>query len=324
MFRKILFLLSVFCTSLLNAQTDTGKSFHTGMIKVNNNIYMLQGKGGNIGLSFGKDGIFMVDSQYEDGIELIKKEINKKSNDSIVFLINTHFHQDHTGGNAALAETGTIIVAHELTKKRLESTMEAGNKKKSPLSLPVITFSKDLTFDFNNERILLMHVPTAHTDGDVMVYFTDNNVLHMGDIFFHGKYPFIDLKHGGSVKGYIAAMETALNTIDDNTKIIPGHGPLATVKDLRNDLTMLASTYKQVQQMVAKGKTEDEVVAMTNLTDTYDAQGYGDGFINRESFLRTLYADLSQVNESKQERREKNEAARKKYEQIKKQHEKKG
>src|SRR5690606_31952762 len=193
MFQKFI-LNTIFFFSVLTAfsQSDTGEEMHIKTIKVSNKIYMLQGKGGNIGLSFGNDGIFMIDDQYAEGIEQIQKDIKTISKNPIQFLVNTHFHGDHTGGNAVLAQQGTIIFSQENVRTRLQG-MIAEEKKKIPQEiLPVVTFSEDLTFHYNGEKIYVFHVHNAHTDGDAMVYFTDSNVLHTGDVFFNGKYPFID------------------------------------------------------------------------------------------------------------------------------------
>lgn len=321
MFSKII-LNTVFLFSVLTAfsQTDTGQKMHTKMIKVNNNIYMLQGNGGNIGLSFGDDGIFMIDDQYADGIEQIQEEIKKISNKPVRFLLNTHFHEDHTGGNGAMAETGTVIFSQDNVRTRLQEAIDSEKKKISKVSLPMITFAEDLTFYFNGEKIIVFHVHNAHTDGDVMVYFTRSNVLHTGDIFFNGKYPYVDTKNGGSLRGYLSAVGKALKLINEDTKIIPGHGNVANYQDLLGAETMLTNSYKKVAQQYFLNKTEAEVLTMNELTREYDAQGYGDGFINREAFIKMLYAEIAKDRSGIESNDEKNRKAREKIEQMKKEH----
>lgn len=324
MFSKII-LNFVFLFSVLTgfAQTDTGKKVHTKLIKVNNNIYMLQGNGGNIGLSFGKDGIFMVDSQYAEGFEQIREDIKKVSDAPIRFLVNTHFHNDHIGGNDSLANTGTVIISHENTRSRIHDVIKSEKKKMSEDGLPMITFSEDLTLFFNGEKIYTFHLPNAHTDGDAMIYFSKSNILHTGDILFNGKYPFIDLENGGSLKGTIDGIQRALSRINTETKIIPGHGDLASYKDLENTAGMLSTIYKQVAQAYINNKTEADIVKMTDLTKEFDAQGYGSGFINREAFLKMVYKSVAEDRKGIESNNEKNKEARDKIEQMKKEYERK-
>jgi len=315
------FLFSVFTA---HAQSDTGQEINTKMLKVSNNIYMLEGKGGNIGLSFGDDGIFMIDDQYAEGVEQIQNDIKKISDKPVRFLINTHFHGDHTGGNVAMAETGTVIFSHENVRSRLQDIMETEKKKTPKESLPVITFSDDLTFYFNGEKIYVFHVHNAHTDGDAMVYFTKSNVLHAGDVFFNGKYPFIDTNNGGSIKGYMSAINKALLVINEDTKIIPGHGNIASYSDFKDFQEMLSISYRKVAKKYLVSKTEAEVLADTSLTQMYDDKGYGDGFINRERFLKMLYAEFAKENAGSESNNEKNTKAREKIEEMKKKHAAKG
>lgn len=315
MLSKLIFSAILFFSVLtVYSQTDTGRKFNTKLIKVNNKIYMLQGKGGNIGLSFGTDGVFMIDDQYAEGIEEILEDIKTISKKPIQFLVNTHFHGDHTGGNAALVQTGTIIFSQENVRTRLQG-MIAEEKKKIPQEiLPVVTFSEDLTFHYNGEKIYVFHVHNAHTDGDAMVYFTESNVLHTGDVFFNGKYPFIDLDNGGSIKGYIEGIEKALLLINEDTKIIPGHGELGTYKDLQKTINMLSIIYKRVTANYINKKTEEEVANMKDITKEYDDLGYGNGFISTEAFLRMLYKEVAKERSTIEKNAEKNRQAREKME----------
>ncbi|AFL80383.1 Zn-dependent hydrolase, glyoxylase [Aequorivita sublithincola DSM 14238] len=314
----LLFVLTAF------AQTDSGEKVHTKLIKVKNNIYMLQGNGGNIGLSFGNDGVFMIDDQFADGIEQIQKDIKKVSDKPVRLLVNTHFHGDHTGGNAAMAATGTVIFSQENVRDRILGMVESEKTKISDKSLPIVTFSEDLTFHFNGEKIYVFHVHNAHTDGDAMVYFTKNNVLHTGDVFFNGKYPFIDVENGGSLKGCIEGLEKALLVINEDTKIIPGHGNMGTPKDISKTLDMINTIYKRVYKNYVNKKSEAEVSKMTDLTKEFDELGYGSGFINTEAFLKMIYGEVAKERGDIEANAEKNAKAREKVEKMMKEQEKKG
>ncbi|MBK5212115.1 MAG: MBL fold metallo-hydrolase [Flavobacteriaceae bacterium] len=324
MFTKLIFsTILLFSVSIVFAQTDTGQKTNTKLIKVSNKIYMLQGNGGNIGLSFGDDGVFMIDDQFADDIEQIQNDIKKKSDKPIRFLVNTHFHEDHTGGNAALAKTGTVIFSQENVRTRLQGLIRRENKKIPQEALPMVTFSEDLTFYFNGEKIYVFHIHNAHTDGDAMVYFTESNVLHTGDVFFNGKYPFIDTENGGSLKGCVDGLEKAMMVINEDTKIIPGHGDVGTYSDLRKTIDMLGTIYKRVFTQYLNKKTEDEVAKMTDITKEYDDQGYGEGFIKTEAFLRMIYKEVAKERSPMDKNNEKNEKAREKIEQMQKEYDKK-
>lgn len=196
--------------------------------------------------------------------------------------------------------------------------------KKMPKEvLPMVTFAEDLTLHFNGEKIYVFHVHNAHTDGDAMVYFTNNNVLHTGDVYFNGKYPFIDLENGGSLRGTVEGLQKALLLINEYTKIIPGHGNLGNFKDLENTVDMLSTVYKRVSTSFINNKTEDEVAKMGDLTKEFDAQGYGRGFINTEAFLRMMYKSVAENRKSIVSNNEKNEKSREKIERMKKEYEKK-
>jgi len=253
-------------------------------------VYMLTGQGGNIGLSIGDDDVFMIDDQYAPLTPKILEVIKKLSDKPIQLLVNTHYHGDHTGGNENIANTGTKIIAQDNVYKRLSTATPKTPKK----ALPVITFNDKLHIYINGEDVIVFHVENAHTDGDALLYFTNSNVLHTGDTFFHELYPFIDLDSGGSVNGYIDAVKKALILIDDDTKIIPGHGKLGNKKQYQFFLSMLEDLKAKVLVEIAKGKTEDEVAANSDLTKTYDDLGYSWAFINSEKIRRTFYKSLKQ------------------------------
>ncbi len=263
--------------------------------KVADGIYMLVGAGGNIGLSIGDDGSFVIDDQFAPLSEKIMAAIKAQTDAPVEFVLNTHFHGDHTGGNEAFGKAGSHIVAHDNVRKRLIEGRERADGSRTPPApadaLPVVTFSQTISFYWNGQDIHVWHPDTAHTDGDSIVFFKTANVVHMGDVFFNGGYPFIDLNSGGGVSGYIAAHENVLSEIDDETKIIPGHGPLATKADLAKTVAMLKDAKALVMAQIEKGLDEDAVVA-ANPLKKYNKK-WGQGFINGERMTRTLYRDLT-------------------------------
>ncbi len=324
MFYKYVFYFSVLLLSTAAlAQADNGEKNNTKLVKITNKIYMLQGKGGNIGLNFGNDGVFMIDDQFAEDFEEIQKQVKKLSNAPVRFLVNTHFHGDHTGGNAAMAATGATIFSQENVRARLQAMTQQDSKTISQEALPIVTFSEDLTFHINGEKILVFHVHNAHTDGDAMVYFTGSNVLHTGDVFFNGKYPFIDIENGGSLKGTVEAIGKALMLINEDTKIIPGHGNVGNYRDLQNAENVLSTVYKRVYTHYVNKKTVDEVTKMADLTQEFDAKGYGSGFISTEDFLKMLYKSVALERKEIEDNAAKNAKAREKVEKMIKNSEKK-
>lgn len=263
--------------------------------EVTEGLYMLQGAGGNIGLSAGDDGAFIVDDQFAPLSEKIMAAIKTITDKDVAFVINTHFHGDHTGGNEAFGEGGAHIVAHDNVRKRLkEGLTRAGGNVTPPApeaALPVITFSKSISFYWNDRDIYIAHPQNAHTDGDAIIFFKDKNVVHMGDVFFNGGFPFIDLEAGGDLGGYIETHEWVLKKTDEETKIIPGHGPLATRDDLQKTVTMLKDVRSLVQAQIDNGLDEDAVVAADPLKKYAD--DWGQGFINSERMTRTAYRSLT-------------------------------
>jgi len=217
------------------------------------NIYMLTGSGGNIGVSIGTDGILIVDDQFAPLAEKIEAALRQLNPGKLKFVLNTHFHGDHTGGNAHFGQQAHII-AHTNVRKRL-----GGKPGDSNPELPVITFDDSLSVWFNGEEIKLVHVPPAHTDCDSIIYFTGANVIHFGDTFFSGRFPNIDLGGGGDVRGYIRNVEDALKKVPADAKLIPGHGPLSTLKELKEFYEMLIETSGIVEKAIVSGKTLDQI-----------------------------------------------------------------
>jgi glyoxylase-like metal-dependent hydrolase (beta-lactamase superfamily II) len=258
-------------------------------------VHMLVGSGGNIGVSSGPDGVFVIDDQYAPLTEKIVAAIRGFSDRPIRFVVNTHWHFDHVGGNENLGKMGALIVAHDNVRERMsvEQVMEALGQTvpASPdQALPVVTFSEAVTFHLNGDELNVFHVPHAHTDGDAIIHFRTGNVVHMGDTFFNGLYPFIDLGSGGNVRGMIAAADAALAVADANTKIIPGHGPLASRADLERYRALLVTARDRVAAAIAKGHTLDQIKAAKPMAE-YD-EAWGGAFINPEQFLEFVYRSL--------------------------------
>ncbi len=276
------------------AQQDYSKVEIT-TTKVADGIYMLEGAGGNIGVSAGADGIFLIDDQYAPLTDKIRAAVAAIDKRPIRFVFNTHWHGDHTGGNENLGETGALIVAHDNVRRQMtvEHFLELWDLKVPPSSegfLPVVTFSDTVTFHLNGDEIHAFHVAPAHTDGDSMVHFPKANVLHTGDVFFSGRFPFIDVYTGGSLAGVIAACDVALELVDDTTKIIPGHGPLSDRADLVAYRGMLQKVHDTVAPMIRQGKSLEEIRAAKPLAPLVDK--WGGGFINAEQFLGLVYEGI--------------------------------
>lgn len=260
--------------------------------QVRGGIYMLTGQGGNIGLFNGKDGSFMIDDQFAPLTEKIIAAIKSAGGDLPQYLINTHFHGDHTGGNENLGKAGTLIMSHHGVRERLMngSFIGAFGMKSAPASaaaLPTVTYSENIHLHINDETVRIVHVPRAHTDGDSFVIFENANVVHTGDLFFNGFFPFIDGAHGGSVRGVIAGVDAILRNTDNDSKIIPGHGPLAGRADLLVYREMLANAYTRLLKLKNSGKTAEEAVTEKPLQDM-EAK-WGGGIFTADKWIEVVY-----------------------------------
>ncbi|HEU4870389.1 MAG TPA: MBL fold metallo-hydrolase [Pyrinomonadaceae bacterium] len=288
----LLTLLFVFAAAA-QAQTDFSK-VQMKATKVAGNVYMLEGAGGNIGVSVGDDGLLIVDDQFAPLADKIRAALKGLADKKLKFILNTHWHGDHTGGNIAFGPEATII-AHDNVRKRLateqKSTVFNSTTPASPKeALPVITFDQSLSVHFNGEDIRAIHFPHGHTDGDSVIFFSASNVVHLGDDFFAGRFPFVDLESGGSVEGLIKNIGELVNKIPADAKLIPGHGPISTLDDLKSYHRMLQQTTEIVRGKIAAGKTLDQIKS-EGLPDEW--KPWGQGFIKTDRWVETIYKSLT-------------------------------
>lgn len=279
-----------------SAQTDWSK-VEIKVTKVAGNVYMLEGAGGNIGVSVGPDGILIVDDQYAPLADKIKAALKTLGEGKLKFILNTHWHGDHTGGNAVFGPDAPII-AHTNVRKRLAEGLNVPNRVTKPApkeALPVITFDDSLSVHFNGEEIRVIHVSPGHTDGDSVIYFPSANVVHMGDQFFVDRFPFVDLVSGGDVEGYTKNVADVLSKLPAGAKIIPGHGPLSTAEDLKRFHRMLVETTDIVRKKIAAGKTIEQIKT-EGLPEEW--KSWGTGFIKQDLWLETIFTSLSRKPKS--------------------------
>ena len=261
-------MLAAMCAAIVVVPLAAQRDFSNVQVeatRVAGGVYMLTGAGGNIGLSVGQDGPFIVDDQFAPLTEKILAAIATVTEGSVRFVLNTHWHGDHTGGNENLGKAGAMIVAHENVRKRLnpaefQEEMER-SQQAPPDALPVVTFTDVVSFYWNGEKIKAFHVAHAHTDGDAIIHFANANVFHMGDTFFNGRFPFIDVGSGGNINGLIHAADQVLGMTNSDTQIIPGHGLLAKPADLRNYRDMLITLRDRIRTMINDGMTIDQIAA---------------------------------------------------------------
>ena len=289
--------ISMVLTGLAVAQEPDWSKVEVKVVPVAGGVSMLVGQGGNIGVTSGKDGIFLIDDQFEPLLPKIRAAVKTLGDGPIRFVVNTHFHGDHTGGNAKLHEAGAVIIAQENVRKRLgmerinPSTKER-TPPKPPEAWPLVTYASGVNLYLNGDELEVFHVARAHTDGDSIIRFKKANVLHMGDTFFNGNYPFIDVDSGGSIDGMIAAADQVLAIADDKTKIIPGHGPLGTKADLQNYRNVLAGIRDRVKALIAQGKSLDQIVA-AKPTAQWDPT-WGKGFMGPDVFVGFVHRSLTE------------------------------
>jgi cyclase len=292
--------LALLVCGAAQAQDQDFSKVQIKVTKVAGNIYMLEGAGGNIAASVGADGIVIVDDQYAplaDKIQAALKGLGI-TDKAVRFVINTHYHGDHTGGNEPFANTGSTVIAQDNVRKRLETGGTAGNgasvkmevKPAPKAALPVITFEHDVTVHLNGEDIRALHFPAGHTDGDAIIFFSKNNVVHMGDDFVRYGFPFIDVSSGGSVQGMIAAMDKVSTQLPADVKVIPGHGALSNLDDVRVYVKMLRETSAAVQKALDQHKTLEQMKQEKILEPWKSWSGE---FIDSDKFIETLYNSLT-------------------------------
>ncbi len=294
--------LSMFVVSLIVAVSLSAHDHESPEVtieptQVADQIYMLTGQGGNIGLAIDEDYTLLIDDQFAPLSEAIHAEIKKLTDKPIKYLLNTHFHYDHTDGNPNFSGSVGVIVAHENVRTRLQNgtIIQPFGKVMEPYqesALPALTYSEKLSIHQSGEEIELLHFANAHTDGDTAVHFKDSNVIHAGDILFSGMYPFIDISNGGDVYGYIAAQEAVLDLADEQTKIIPGHGPLSNKADMTRDLKMLKEVVAVVESELAAGKTPEEIA--TNAEILKYEPSHGQGWLDTGTFIGILCSGLNE------------------------------
>lgn len=263
--------------------------------QLSDTLYMLHGAGGNIGVSAGADGVFLIDDQFAPLSEKILTAVRAISDAPIHFVVNTHWHGDHTGGNENMHAQGAAIIAHSNVRKRMSTrqTMAAFDRVVEPspaAALPQLTFDEATSLHLNGEEARVQHLPFAHTDGDAFVQFTASNVVHTGDVFFNGFYPFIDAGSGGTISGVIDAVGRILEIVDVDTKIIPGHGPLATRANLEDYKAMLETVRMRVTDAMSNGTSAEELVESGAFTDI-EAE-WGDGFLDTQKFISVVYTGM--------------------------------
>ncbi len=293
--KKWVLLGLLFSTELAFAQRFDGVVIESKVVA--ENLYMLTGAGGNIGLVTGSDRTFVIDDQFAELAPRIRAKIAELTHRPADFVLNTHWHGDHTGGNEAFGEAGAVLVAHDNVRSRMSSeqfnTLAGRAIPASPAAaLPVITFSETATFHVAGKTLKVTHLHAAHTDGDAVVYFVEDNVLHTGDLFFNQMYPYIDVAAGGSIRGMARAAGEMLAMVDDETQIIPGHGPLATRDDLRAFRDFLTTIADGIDALIAEGRTLEQVIEAEPTKD-FDERFNAKGFFKPADWVRLVYSDLT-------------------------------
>jgi glyoxylase-like metal-dependent hydrolase (beta-lactamase superfamily II) len=295
---KPLLFMALFFATMVSATAQETKLEFTSF-QLSDTVYMLKGRGGNVGISTGKDGLYIIDDQVKQVTGPLLEAIRKISTKPIRFVINTHYHGDHTGGNEVIGAAGTVIIAHDNIRKRLatEQVSIFLNKTTPPsayAALPVVTFNDQMTMHLNGESATAYYVANGHTDGDAIIHFPVSNVIHMGDMFFNGLYPYVDLDAGGSIQGMVAAAQLALSMANESTRIIPGHGPLGMAEDLKNYQDFLIEASTNVQALIDKDMKLEQIIA-AKPTKEWD-ESLGKTWITPLQFVTFIYNSLEGIH----------------------------
>jgi cyclase len=286
--------IMVICLCAMQASAQDFSKVEIKATKVSGNVYMLEGSGGNIGVTVGPDGILIVDDQYAPLADKIKAALKTLGEGKLKFILNTHYHGDHTGGNIAFGPEAPIIAQTNVRKRLSEEQKSKLFNRTTPASpkeaLPVITFDNAVSVFFNGEEIKVIHFPHGHTDGDSVIFFTGSNVVHMGDDFFNARFPFVDLESGGDVEGLTKNIGDIISKLPAGVKIIPGHGALSDAEGLKTFHNMLVQTTDIVRKRMAAGKTLDQIKT-EELPEEWKT--WGSGFIKTDVWLTLVYNSLS-------------------------------
>ncbi|MCP4000397.1 MAG: MBL fold metallo-hydrolase [Gammaproteobacteria bacterium] len=301
--KKSLMVFSVLCgiliSFIINARETIEKEIK--IIEISENIHMLMGIGGNIAVSSGTDGVFIIDDDMPPIATNIEAAVRSIQDEPVRMVFNTHWHFDHTGGNKHFGEQGALIVAHDNVRERMSkrqySTLFNTETKPSPdLALPVVTFDQSISFHLNGGTIRALHLPFGHTDGDAVLFFEEANIVHMGDLFFNRMYPVIDISAGGSAQGMIAAITAVLPMLNKDTVIIPGHGPVGDINDLKAFREMLMIVTNRAQLLIDEGKTLEEITALSptfNYDDTWAWE-----FMPPQRFIKLIYDSVAATSKA--------------------------
>lgn len=293
---SILILGSLFTGSLFahgdNSHFPNQQDVVVKAIKVKGNVYMLQGRGGNVGALVGTEGILIVDDDYKAVSEKLAAALKELGSATPKYVFNTHWHGDHTEGNEFFGKQSTIVAHANVRKRLIDPPVIFGRKTApyQPFALPVITYTETMSIHMNGEEVRAVHYPSGHTDGDTIVFFMGSNVVHLGDDFFVGRFPFVDIDSGGSVQGLINNIASLINTIPADAKLIPGHGPVATIADLKNYHSAIVESSKIVQDAMKAGKSLDEI-KKAGLPEKFKEAG--SGFIKTDMWIETVHRTYS-------------------------------
>jgi len=292
-------LLSVLLLASIGSLSAQDKVVEFTAFQLSDTVYMIKGSGGNVGISTGEDGLFIIDDQVKPVTAQLLQAIRKVSNKPIRFVLNTHYHADHTGGNESIGSAGAVIIAHDNIRKRMtteqvSSFMQSTTPPYAEDALPLVTFNDRMSLHLNGETATAYYVANGHTDGDSIIHFPVSNVIHMGDMYFNTLYPYVDLDAGGSIQGMVAAADLALSMANESTRIIPGHGPLAMTEDLKNYRDYLVKASANVQELIDQNMDLQQIIA-AEPTKEWD-EALGKTWITPAQFVTFIYNSLEGIH----------------------------